>query len=972
MPNIKKLYFSASTQILSESIQAELKARFNTLNGQYGYFLTDIEKDEALQEFVTYYKLFSELQKSEGSNTVSLSPEELYKRTYSATVLFGGQGIRNGINTIDKLINDLNNGSETPLNQSIDTLFSNLLITPKSKGLDLAFWRSLINGQQSKRALQLFAVSSSIFDKFGTDSQGGYSLALTKTYPTPKNTRPGILYLYKNKKLDKFGYAFKNANGVLISGTIEPSALSFSSNLNTAFDDKSWNGGERKPDFVDNTQQETLFSLVSESSSELVFRLRTVLDMEEYYAKMLYNRFIESPELALFCSRYKIANHVFNRCLDLLKKPKKHDSMPDIYINGADCGHEGYHLLKLPANDYHAFFLGYIVNCCQSMGRAAEQVVLDGWSMSNRGFYVLVKEHKPVKGRTPSRSDLLNPKLATIIGQGYAWRSDYYNIVIDSWDNLMKEHDGIADIMLRKFADQIVSDPQYKAFRVTVGASGGKTPPTLKTKLAKEPEVTSQGLHHKDSKKQAEIEARNIKHWELALTKLLEPLTTLSDQKKQELIQLKQMSVYYHKMLRNLLSNPVSTDYLNKQTPPMDNLMALFVLLRSQPETFNLLINSVLKAIPEQHLNTHRMRINILLLSRLIIGASLQKSPTLLKEATALLKVTNSLNADEVEQLFIKLQDTKSSSFLMACAINQPLLDEILSKLSNKTLHALILEKRTGKNIFHDTADKPELFKKLLATLPEKNRVEAIDKRGRNDKPLLHYAIETPESIRIILNTYPKETRLATVQQVFGGERNTVMHLAMKHPESFRVMLDCLADSEERLAAVSKRNKLGETVLTHALQDPALLKIIEHYLPEQAPKPVFDSIKQLQGKTITSNRFIFWETVSKVVKDEAIKSKLNNLNLSLVSGDETQIRNNFDALCSAACLKRNQFSALIMGKYSTETQSAKYLITEFNKNEKLLQALSIDIKGNQEQRLEQIQRRMLSACPEEEQCFPKL
>ncbi|MDI1352114.1 MAG: hypothetical protein PSV35_04990, partial [bacterium] len=509
-------------------------------------------------------------------------------------------------------------------------------------------------------------------------------------------------------------------------------------------------------------------------------------------------------------------------------------NLPDIYINGAHHNHPGYHLLKLPADDYHAFFLGYIVNCCQSMGRAAEQVVLDAWSMADRGFYVLIKENKYIKGKNPTHDELLNSKNANIIGQCFAWLSDKGNLVIDSWDNLMTEHDEIAESMLRDFANQVINKPQYHVFRVTVGASGGKTPLTLKKHLTDETETTSRGLHHKDSKTQAEICSRNVSDWEKSLYTWLQEIPSLPQPKKQQLMELRQKSAHYQDLLQVFLNDAILEQYLQKNVPPMDSLIVLYVLLRKQPEYFNLILHELLQCIPAKQMNTQRMGLNILFISRLVLGSSLAITPELLQAMGSMLQQLNSLNPNDLESLFVKLKDTKDTPFITACSINKDLLNNVLNHISIKQSQALILERRGGKNCLYEASKNPQLLKLFLDKLPEKSRLQAISKRGRNDKPLLHVAIGTPESVRLILKAYPLKQRSGAIKQIYGGEWNSSLHLATSHLESCVMMLDSLDNSAECFDVLSKINKAGQTVLTMATSNPELFVALIHYLPTHA------------------------------------------------------------------------------------------------------------------------------------------
>ncbi len=72
------------------------------------------------------------------------------------------------------------------------------------------------------------------------------------------------------------------------------------------------------------------------------------------------------------------------------------DKLPNIAVS-AYSNDQKYHyrLTKLPKDDMHAYILGHITNCCQSIGQAGESTVVDGILSANSGFYVLLKASAP-------------------------------------------------------------------------------------------------------------------------------------------------------------------------------------------------------------------------------------------------------------------------------------------------------------------------------------------------------------------------------------------------------------------------------------------------------------------------------------------------------------------------------------------------------------------------------------------------
>ncbi|MDI1353219.1 MAG: hypothetical protein PSV35_10720, partial [bacterium] len=324
MSSLQKIYVYIQKQKSFVPNEDLLKEHFAKFNVQYAYFVTEDEQSAALNDFISYSNFFSTLYKEE-NNPLIENPSQIIDPSlaYKATVLFGGQPFTKGLNILDKLIVDQQNGVESPLNHAITTLLSPLIIPVKTPNMDLGFWRSLINGSQTKKALQLFAVSSLIADKFGLVSLG-YTLGLTRTYPNIRNTKPDILYLYTLKdNSSHFGFAFKEKNtNTLIKGEVTRNLLPCSDSFRTLFDDPKWKTGERWPE-LNSDQQNNLFFIIQQISSKPITRPQTIIDVEDYRAKLLYPQFNKAPELALFCARFGISEHVFNRCVDLLKHPKQ-------------------------------------------------------------------------------------------------------------------------------------------------------------------------------------------------------------------------------------------------------------------------------------------------------------------------------------------------------------------------------------------------------------------------------------------------------------------------------------------------------------------------------------------------------------------------------------------------------------------------------------------------------------------------
>lgn len=220
-------------------------------------------------------------------------------------------------------------------------------------------------------------------------------------------------------------------------------------------------------------------------------------------ARSRYDRAHEDLEFAALCEQYNVDQPTFNACLDYIQAPpgwpkKIEDTLPCDRIQGEGAA-EGYTWVKLPPHDKRALILGYITNCCQSIGGHSQSCVKDGVSLKNNGFYILLKQNK---------------SHFKVIGQSYAWRSLTGNLCLDSIECLENNiSDTALQALLTQFADKALHEDEQLRF-VTVG-QGGKTPADL-FQTARLPEQIKQGIAYGDATRQYCIKARK--------TTSLEPL----------------------------------------------------------------------------------------------------------------------------------------------------------------------------------------------------------------------------------------------------------------------------------------------------------------------------------------------------------------------------------------------------------------------------------------------------------------
>lgn len=238
---------------------------------------------------------------------------------------------------------------------------------------------------------------------------------------------------------------------------------------------------------------------------------QTKEEAEKAAAQLTYPRASEYPPLARLCKQYHLSEDVFNKCLEVEKKRKQKDVLPDVLVDGKEVGHEGYYLVKLPVDDPHAYILGKITMCCQSMGGHGEQCVIDGLTREKNGFYVLLKE-KRKSNALPIENNQINYQAFDIVGQGYAWLSKKENLVFDSWENLRPESDDKVIVpLLKKFAEK-ATEQKAEMLRVTIGR-GGKTPGEFRKEasLGERSEKIMEGHQYGDSREQSLIYVNQAK-----------------------------------------------------------------------------------------------------------------------------------------------------------------------------------------------------------------------------------------------------------------------------------------------------------------------------------------------------------------------------------------------------------------------------------------------------------------------------
>lgn len=223
------------------------------------------------------------------------------------------------------------------------------------------------------------------------------------------------------------------------------------------------------------------------------------IDLTEEAHQVLPNA-EEFLEFAKLCVKHFIpenAQSCFAQGLEIRKKQKTVDLLPNVVIDGAKCKHPGYYLVKVPIGDPIAYLMGKMTNCCMYITFMGVKCNIDVITNPHSTFYVLIKSKFKQKKHPPIHNEkgAIDCNNYTVVGGGYAWLSQHHNLTFDSWENKHYKTNAISIDMLNLFAREIISQ-ENSIFRVTVG-TGTKTPNLNWTKL-RSPENPLDSYTYKD------------------------------------------------------------------------------------------------------------------------------------------------------------------------------------------------------------------------------------------------------------------------------------------------------------------------------------------------------------------------------------------------------------------------------------------------------------------------------------------
>ena len=538
---------------------------------------------------------------------------------------------------------------------------------------------------------------------------------------------------------------------------------------------------------------------------------KTLKEAKYIQLTKVYPRAKENPDFAQFCKAYRVKNEEFESGLDFVNSgwPKKtNDNLPLVDIKLIDRGtNTEYRWVKLPPEDLRALYLGIMIpGCCQVINGHSRQCVIDGTSLSDNGFYVLLK--KNIKPKQKSEEDSKEEEVGDlldgdIVAQSYAWISQNGNLCLDSieWDKARVTEPILKNLMDLFALAVFQQNPQIRY--VNVG-TGGQTPRNF-SQIARIGERQRQGAQYGDSASQYCIKSRLNQEQTLELQKKLSELDASIQDKILYLAAYLDMTEISQEMIQEISSRLTSSfiqpfPIINQPLTPSDFKTLTFENYQQLPADEQTKISTFCKLLNCRSLESFAKWLSVI---------------------------------PESERLeAVKQKDENKDTVLNVAAEDGPeCLESILSLIPEpEHLEAVKQKDENGCTVLYEAALNPECLEIILSLIPEQERLEAVKQKNKNEMTVLHHAAGRPECLEIILRLLPKQYRLEAVIQKdrFG---DTVLHTVANKAKYLKNILSLLPELE-RIEAVKQKDKNGSTVLDITAKSPKSSKIVLSLIPE--------------------------------------------------------------------------------------------------------------------------------------------
>ena len=584
-----------------------------------------------------------------------------------------------------------------------------------------------------------------------------------------------------------------------------------------------------------------------------------------------YDRANEDLSFADLCYQYKVPENCFNASLDYIAScwPKKgNDSLPNLTIQGQGVA-ERYYWVKLPSTDKRALILGHMTDCCQSMAGDSEQCVKDGISLSDNGFYVLLKQRK--KGQfSPIKDGEINENDFTLVGQSYAWKSCAGNLCLDSIECLK---DGIPNLALQNlitdFATQVLlSDPTIR--RVNVGR-GGKTPKDLfqETSIA---EKIKQGISYGDSLSQYCI-AKSTQH----------QLNTVQNEALQQLLSrcppVFQECINY---LSDYIASPI--DFVEKlsmilQTHPnivkeLSPLVVQRLLIFNKHPNLEDIIPIDYEALKNMGMPVVPQKISF---ARLMSYGS-QNISTLLKilphipqeSYLEILKLKNEYGIslmqeaiDSPDEMFITvfnhIPETERPSVLQLkthgdltllahMLLTTGLMPIAMTYISQEVyLNVVLKSDATGVSLIADAVDNPSTFIPLFNRIPASEQTSVLQLKTQSGRTIVNTMLRNKKLMPLALERLSENERIRIANET-NESGETILHQYLDmhtfNLDAVRAFFFSLP-AVEQLKLLDQQDKKGKTLLDHTRDIPSILIMLLNVYPEEKKLALAERYKVL-------------------------------------------------------------------------------------------------------------------------------
>ena len=538
----------------------------------------------------------------------------------------------------------------------------------------------------------------------------------------------------------------------------------------------------------------------------------TIQQAQQYLLEKKYPRALEHPALANICKKMLISEAGFNDGLKFIKSgwPKKrHDNLPNLQVTDKS---GVYVWVKLPPQDMRALYLGNAIpGCCQHIDGHSSQCVKDGISLSDNGFYVLLKAKKNQTTAPCLIDEQINDKEFEIVGQSYAWISQNHNLCLDSieWNPQRVSVSVIHELML-EFSQQVFqSAPCIRYIHV---GKGGQTPQNLFPD-AEFSESMKQGEAYGDATYQYQIAStlpseileslrQRLSHYPEPFQKTLlylAPYFAID-----EITQLPDALIQIDANIVATLPNRFIDIYF-KAPLHLNDFTEIRALERSPMSTFRKIWNSDspediihwLPSIPESE------RLDVL-------------KPWIKSHSFSLNTILPLLPANERLQALQILSNDGLNDCHRSIS-NETTVQQILDCLPQKDiLPALLFPNRFGKNGVQQAIPYPKTLQVILQYLNKAEQILALKPTGEFPISSLSFAASYPASLAMILPLYTIQDRL--------NERH-ILRLALQYPESLQMLLLGLP-TPSVLEAITQLHYNKSTLLGEAIKYPEALSIL--------------------------------------------------------------------------------------------------------------------------------------------------